>query len=92
MSAYMIDQILAEAGCEEGEYGSRFCPFYTYLYQWGWIARRGSSDLVSAGELKEVQRVYEKWWEPRKHLSLIELRARWQMGDRPLNGSDFVWI
>ena len=90
-SAYMVDQILAQAGHEEEEFRTRFFLFYTYLHGWGRIVRRGSSDMVSADELKEVRRAYEKWWNSRKHLSLVELRARWQMGDRPLNGSAFVW-
>jgi hypothetical protein len=99
LAAYVVELILARTSLRAPDVPSLWVDGDDYLYDFGriWTGKhpnglqRAPHKLITGRGLKEVQVVYQRWWDRNKESSLEDLRAAWRRDHGPLNGSKFFW-
>jgi hypothetical protein len=93
VAAYMIETILAKENLVLENPSPGFflgTQDEDYVYRQGIITRNNGYRLESS-DLRRIQRLYLRWWQKNKEMSLEEMRNSWQIGLRPLSNSTYRW-
>jgi hypothetical protein len=82
-AAYMIEYILANQINEQ------------WMYENCVIVKKSNNKplkkRLSYKDMKEIKKIYQKWWNDNKKKTLDELREDWKKDKDPLTNSSFMW-
>lgn len=78
-AAYMIEYILSGSSKDQ-------------IYENGLIVKKSNIYLdLTFADMKEVKKIYEKWWQKNKNKPLTSLTKSWKAGNSILKNSDYRW-
>ena len=78
-AAYMIEYILSGSSKSQ-------------IYENGLIVKKSNIYLdLTFAEMKEVKKIYEKWWLKNQNTPLTSLIKSWKAGNSILKNSDYCW-
>lgn len=93
-SAFMIEYIISN---DEFRYplieyeGTELITKVEGIYQ-GLIVKASSPDQnLEYDDMVEIAKLYSGWWADHKNLPIVDIRAQWAAGDRPLSNSQYRW-